>query len=117
MYSNSPYYSAPAKSRLSVASTASSSPSIHMYAFPPASPTPSTSSFGSISPRHVPNFEGSWLDIESDDEDDAPALRRLTTSRAHRKSSSAKESPARSGFNLRDLTTRGSARLRKLTSL
>ncbi|KAJ1718015.1 hypothetical protein LPJ61_006946, partial [Coemansia biformis] len=57
---------------------------------------------------------GSWLDIESEDED---IPRRLTTSRSRRRSSAAKDPSSRSALtNFRELTQRGSAQIRKLTS-
>ncbi|KAJ2688943.1 hypothetical protein H4R19_006533 [Coemansia spiralis] len=118
MVSNSPYYQSATKSQLSLSSDTSSTLSIHMSAFPLVPSSPSSSSFGSLSPRLSPNFDGSWLDIESDDEDAAPIARRLTTSRSRSKSSATRDSPPRSsGFTFRDLTSRGSASLRKLTSL
>ncbi|KAJ2777113.1 hypothetical protein H4R18_005311 [Coemansia javaensis] len=120
MLAQYPYYQATtAKSQLSLRSTASSGASvmgIHVDDFPPMPPSPSISQFsGSMSSRFAPgpNFEGSWLDLDSDDEDE-PAVRRLTSSRSRKNSlsgpkdsASAAQRSAFSGF---------SARLRKLTA-
>ncbi|KAJ2777122.1 hypothetical protein H4R18_005320 [Coemansia javaensis] len=66
-----------------------------------------------FSPGH--NLEGSWLDLDSDDDDDAPR-RAATLARAPRKNSGSSVKELRSTLSgIRELTHRGSMHIRKLT--
>ncbi|KAJ2689878.1 hypothetical protein H4R19_006465 [Coemansia spiralis] len=72
-------------------------------------------SLRSLSPG--PNFQGSWLDIDSDNEDDA-AARRGKPPRLNRKGSgtSLKDAyPRHPLATIRELTRRGSMHLRRLS--
>ncbi|KAJ2701036.1 hypothetical protein H4R19_005437 [Coemansia spiralis] len=112
----------PTLPQLALPSGASSSSSLHSGEFPqlPLSPTtPEQTAFlpgiARFSPG--PNFQGSWLDLESDDED-GTTTRRATLVRTRRKSSgsSMKEAHSRNPLaGFRELTHRSSMHLRKLT--
>ncbi|KAJ2790314.1 hypothetical protein H4R20_007033 [Coemansia guatemalensis] len=109
--------------QLSLSSNASSSASLFAGEFPQMPVSPTTPDQGPFAGNSIPRFasrvnlQGSWLDLESDDED--PSSRRTTTLvRSRRKNSgaSAKDSSSRNPLaNFRELTHRGSVHIRRLT--
>ncbi|KAJ2156637.1 hypothetical protein GGF46_005059 [Coemansia sp. RSA 552] len=83
---------------------------------PPASPD--QVGFQLYSPQTMPriNFEGSWLDLESDSDDDALEDSRRGIRRSRRKSSNPKDPSIhshRSLANIRELKQRGSMHIRR----
>ncbi|KAJ2156629.1 hypothetical protein GGF46_005051 [Coemansia sp. RSA 552] len=105
-------------SPLTLNSNSSSASSLTEY-FPPLSP--GAADHPSCAPRRPDsrsrlNFAGSWLDLESDDDDDVEYERRTTLVRMRRKNSGASAKDARNPLaNIRELTHRGSVHIRKLT--
>ncbi|KAJ1718179.1 hypothetical protein LPJ61_006775, partial [Coemansia biformis] len=108
---------------LTLPSGASSASSLHSGEFPQLPLSPTTLEQAAFLPGIArlspsPNFEGSWLDIETDDEDDT-FTRRSTLVRTPRKNSgSSMKDPSHSRnplAGIRELTHRSSMHLRKLT--
>ncbi|KAJ2763106.1 hypothetical protein IWQ56_004904 [Coemansia nantahalensis] len=111
----------PAPPQLALSSGASSAASLHSGEFPLLPLSPTTLEQAAFLPGIArfspgPNFQGSWLDLESDDEDGFTRRATLVRTRRKNSGSSMKEASSRSPLaGFRELTHRSSMHLRKLT--